>query len=403
MEHDVIVVGAGISGLALAWKASQAGKRALVLERSGRVGGCLHSHRREDGYWFEMGAHTAYNSYGAFLDIVSGSEVRQRVVERGPARARFGLVRGGEYRWLTPPKVLLQLDWLEAAAHFPLAAFARKDGQTVYSYYSRLIGRRNYDRVLGPFFAAVPSQSADAFPVAGPGSLFKKRSRRQDFPRSFGVEGGLQAVCEAAARAPGVTVRTGVDVRRVSRAGAGYAAVTAAGERLEAPVVAVAAPPDAAAAMLEDDFHEAAVQISRVRTVAVDSMGVVLPRERCWMPEVAFVVPVDDLFHSAVTRDPFPDPRHRAFAFHFKPGHPREARLARIAAVLRVEPGELSGVIEQRLTLPSPALGHAEVIREIDRCLAGGRLAVTGNYFAGLAIEDCVLRSNDEWRRVNTA
>jgi UDP-galactopyranose mutase len=285
--------------------------------------------------------------------------------------------------------------------HFPAGAFRKKDGETVYSYYSRLLGRRNYDRVLGPFLSAVPSQPADAFPVEGAGSLFKKRPRRQEFPRSFGLEGGLSTVCEGAAQAPGISVELGVEVTRVGRAGSGYAVATADGRTLEAPVVAVAAPAAAAARMLDDGFHELATGIARVRTVTLESAGVVLPRERCWMPEVAFVVPVDDLFHSAVTRDPFPDPARRAFAFHFKPGHAREARVRRMSEVLRVAPEELGEIVEQRLTLPSPALGHAEVVAELDRCLAGGRLALTGNYFQGLAIEDCVLRSNDEWRRVS--
>ena len=401
MGHDVIVVGAGISGLAFAWKASQAGRRALVLESGARIGGCIHSERRPDGYWFEMGAHTVYNSYGGLLDIVSGARLEPKVVQRGPARAHFGLLRKGEYRWLTPPKVLRELSWLEAAVSFPFGIFRKKQGQTVYSYYSRLVGRRNYDRILGPFLSAVPSQPADSFPVEGAGSLFKKRPRRESFPRSFGLEGGLSTVCDAAAAAPGVAVETGAAVTRVARAGSGYAVTTADGRTHEAPVVAVAAPPDAAARMLEDDFHEVATQIARIRTIQVESLGVVLPRERCWMPEVAFVVPVDDVFHSAVTRDPFPDPSRRAFAFHFKPGRSREEQLARMAEVLRVDRAELAGAIGQELTLPAPALGHGDLVREIDRCLAGGRLVVTGNYFQGLAIEDCILRSNDEWRRVN--
>jgi UDP-galactopyranose mutase len=400
MDQDVIVVGGGISGLSFAWKAAQAGQRALVLEREQRVGGCVHTHRT-DGFWFELGAHTVYNSYCAFLDVVVGSGVAGKIVERGPARARFGLLRNGEYRWLSPPRVLLELSWLEAAVHFPFGVFRKKEGETVYSYYSRLIGRRNYDRVLGPFFAAVPSQSADAFPVEGPGSLFKKRPRRPEFVRSFGIAGGLSTVCEAAAATPGVKVETGTEVRRITRSGGGYAVATADGRSLEAPVVAVAAPPDVAARLLDPEFHEAATQIARIRTVVLDSIGVALPRERCWMPEAAFLVAVDEIFHSAVTRDPFPDAAHRGFAFHFKPGHPREEKLERIAEVLRVQPGELGGAVERRVVLPSPALGHAEVVREIDRCLAGGRLALTGNYFAGLSIEDCVQRSNDEWRRVN--
>lgn len=398
--QDVIVVGGGISGLAFAWRAAQQGRRALVLERDDRVGGCLHSQRRGDGYWFEMGAHTVYNSYGGFLDIVAGSGLVPKMIPRGPARSHFGLVRGDDYRWLTPYRILLQLNWLEAALHFPFNAFRGKEGETVYSYYARLIGRRNYDRILGPFFAAVPSQKADGFPVEGAGSLFKKRPRRQEYMRSFGIEGGLQTVCDAAAGVAGAAVEKGVSVTRVARAGSGYAVETADGRTFEAPVLAVAAPAEAAAGMLREDFPEIAQQIARVRTVTVESHGVVLPREKCWMPEVAFVVPVDDVFHSIVTRDPFPDPRYRAFAFHFKPGLTRDARLQRMSEVLRVSPQELGDVSDQRLSLPAPALGHEQIVKEIDRCLGGSRLAVTGNYFAGLAIEDCVVRSFEEWRRV---
>lgn len=398
--HDVVVIGGGISGLALAWKAAQDGRRVLVLEREARTGGCLRTERTGDGFWFELGAHTTYNSYGAFLDIVVGGGIAGKIVERGPARARFGLLRDGQCRWLSPPRVLLELSWLEAAVHAPLGLLLPRKGQTVYSYYSRLLGRRNYDRVLGPFLAAVPSQRADGFPLEGPGSLFKKRPRRQEFIRSFGFDGGLQLVCEAALRTPGVSLELGVTVRSVAHRGDGFAVEAADGRVFEAPVAALAIPPDGAAALLRDEFPELAAQVSRVKAVTVDSVGVVLPREKAWMPECAFLVPVDDTFYSCVTRDPFPHPRYRGFAFHFRPGQTRAERLRRLCEVLRVEERDFLHLAEQRVTLPSPALGHGDVVAEIDRCLAGTRLAVTGNYFEGLAIEDCVLRSNAEWRRV---
>ncbi len=397
---DLVVVGAGVSGLTLAYRAARSGKKVLLLEREGRVGGCLHSHRRPDGYWFEMGAHTTYNSYGTFLDLLSGTGLRDRIVERGPARATFGLLRGGELRWLTPPKVLLELGWLEAALHLPLGLFRSKRGESLRSRFSRLVGPRNYDGVLAAFFAAVPSQRADGFPAEGPGSLFKKRPRKEEFPRSFGVEGGLQAACDAAAAFPGIAVEKGVAVARVARSGAGFAVSTADGRTFEAPLAAVAATVDEAAAILREGFPAVAEAVSRVRTVEVESVGVVLPRARCWMPECAFVVPVDDLFFSAVTRDPFPDPERRAFAFHFRPGVPREEKLRRISEVLRVPREELGETVEARRVLPAPAVGHAGIVQEIDASLAGSRLALCGNYFAGLAIEDCALRAAAEWERI---
>jgi UDP-galactopyranose mutase len=402
-SHDVLVVGGGISGLAIAWKAAQDGRRVLLLERSGRIGGCLHSERTADGYWFELGAHTTYNSYGAFLDIAVGAGVAGLVRERGPARSKMGLLSHGEYHWLTPPKVLLQLNWLEALVHLPVGLLSSKEGQTIYSRFSRLLGRGNYDRVLGPFLAAVPSQRADGFPLSGPGSLFKKRPRRQDFVRSFGFQGGLQVVCDAAARTPGLDVETNVTVEAIGRRGEAFTVTTADGRTLEAPALALAVPPDVAVTLLRPQFGELASQLARVGTAVVDSLGLVLPRAKAWLPECAFLVPVDDLFFSCVTRDPFPDPERRGFAFHFRPGLTRAERLARALEVLKVTEADLLHLAERRCTLPSPALGHGTIVADLDHHLAGGRLMLTGNYFDGLAIEDCVGRSFAEWKRVGPA
>jgi UDP-galactopyranose mutase len=248
----------------------------------------------------------------------------------------------------------------------------------------------------------VPSQDADGFPAEGPGSLFKKRPRREEFPRSFGFDGGLQTVCDAALAAPGILVETAAAVDRVAPSGAGFAVTTADGRVFAAPVVAVAAPIDGAGAMLGRDFAELARALSSVKTVGVDSWGVVLPRERCWMPEVAFVIPSDDIFQSVVTRDPFPDPARRSFTFHFKPGTGREERLRRMSEVLRVPVPELGEPQTRQTLLPAPALGHDRTVAEVSRLLAGRRLALTGNYFQGLALEDCVQRSFAEFERVGS-
>jgi UDP-galactopyranose mutase len=399
---DVIVLGGGVSGLSFAYRAAKAGRRVLVVEReAGRVGGCLHSHRLADGYWFELGAHTTYNSYGGFVELAEATGLVGRFLERGPARGRFGFGRGGEWLWLTPPRILRQLDWLEAAIHLPAGFLGGKAGKTVADWVGGLLGPRNFRRILSPFLAAVPSQSADGFPAQGPGSLFKKRPRRKDLPRSFGIQGGLQSLCEAVAAMPGITVLGGVEARRVSRAGAGFAVELSDGRTIEAPGCAVATPAAVAAALLERDFPRVSAALRRIRSSSLETLGVVLPRAKTSVPEVAFLVAADDVFYSAVTRDTFPDARWRAFAFHFKDGRAtREEKLARAAATLGVSPADFVEVAEARRILPSPELHHAAVVGELVAALAGERLALTGNYFEGLAIEDCIQRSFDEWRRV---
>ena len=401
-KTEVIVVGGGISGIAFAWKAARAGRSVLLLESGTRFGGCLHSHRTADGYWYELGAHTTYNSYGGFLDIAAGSGAAATIVQRGPARAQFGYLRDNAYEWLSPPALLRHFNWLEIVSSAPFAILRGKKGRTMGEYYGGLLGRGNYERFLRPFLAAVPSQDADGFPADGPGSLFKKRPRRKEFPRSYGFEGGLQAVCEAALRTPGLRVETGAVVARVAPSAAGFVVTTADGRTFEAPLAAIAAPIDAAASMLRGDFAGLAQALAAVKTVTIDSLGVVLPRERCWMPEAAFVIPANDIFFSAVTRDPFPDPKHRAFTFHFKSGHSREEHLRRMSEVLRVPVPELGEPETRRTLLPAPALGHDRIVADLDRLLAGRRLALTGNYFQGLAIEDCVLRSFEEFARIGS-
>ncbi len=402
-SRDVVVVGGGVSGLSFAWHAARSGRKALVLEGSERLGGCLDSRRTPAGYWYELGAHTCYNSYAGLLEIIEGTGLRDRILPRGEARKRFAFLRGGAIDMLGPISVLMRFDKAELLRNVFRGMRASKEGATTCGWYSGVVGKRNYSRILAPFLSAVPSQSVDSFPAAGPGSLFKKRPRRKDVVKSFTLDGGLSSVIAAAAGSPGVETLTGAIVREVRTVGGGYEVRLADGRSFQAPVVSVAVPPSMASAMLRADFPDLSSELARVGMAATESVGVVVRREKVKLPEMAFLVPADDLFWSAVTRDPVPDPDWRAFAFHFKTGKTDDERRARIAQILQVEQGDFEEVTRRMTLLPSPVLGHDRTIAEIDRMLEGTRLALTGNYFEGLAIEDCVQRSIGQWARVSAA
>jgi UDP-galactopyranose mutase len=399
-SRDVVVVGGGISGLAFAWHAARAGRKVLVLEAGERAGGCLDSRRTASGYWYELGAHTCYNSYAGLLEIIEGVGLRDRITPRGKARKRFAFLREGALDMLGPISVLWRLDKRELLRNAPRGLFAPKEGATTAGWYGGVVGKRNYSRILAPFLSAVPSQGVDAFPVAGAGSLFKKRERRKDVVKSFTLDGGLGAVIEAVAAQPGIEVVRGAVVREVRRSVTGFEARLVDGRSFEAPTLSVAVPPAMASALLRADFPELSAELARVKMAATDSMGVVVRRDRLKLPEMAFLVPADDIFWSAVTRDPVPDPERRAFAFHFKTGKTDQEKRTRISQILGVPPSDFEEVTQRMTLLPSPVLGHDRVVAELDRMLAGQRLALTGNYFEGLAIEDCVLRSRSEWTRV---
>ncbi len=402
-SRDVVVVGGGVSGLSFAWHAARSGRKVLVLEGAERLGGCLDSRRTAAGFWYELGAHTCYNSYAGLLEIIEGAGLRDRILPRGDARKRFAFLRDGAIDLLGPVSVLLRFDKGELLRNVLRGLRAPKEGASTCGWYSGVVGKRNYSRVLAPFLSAVPSQNVDGFPATGAGSLFKKRPRRKDVVKSFTLDGGLATVARAVAATPGIETVTGAPVREIRRTGAGHEVRLADGRAFEAAVVGVAVPPSMAAALLRADHPDLSSELARIGMAATETVGVVVRREKIRLPEMAFLVPADDLFWSAVTRDPVPDPDWRAFAFHFKTGRTDAEKRGRIAALLGVAETDFEEVTRRMTLLPSPVLGHDRTVAELDRMLAGSRLALTGNYFEGLAIEDCVQRSRAEWVRVGVS
>ena len=202
-SRDVVVVGGGISGLAFAWHAARAGKKVLVLEGGERAGGCLDSRRTASGYWYELGAHTCYNSYAGLLEIIEGIGLRDRIVPAATPASASPSCATARIDMLGPISVLWRFDKGELLRNALRGLRAPKEGATTAGWYGGVVGKRNYSRILAPFLSAVPSQNVDAFPAAGPGSLFKKRERRKDVVKSFTLDGGLGAVASALAAQPG--------------------------------------------------------------------------------------------------------------------------------------------------------------------------------------------------------
>ncbi len=401
-DADVLIIGAGISGMAFAERAQRAGRTVLVLEASERVGGCLHSERlpaetlaapEPTPYWYELGAHTCYNSYGGLLDILHEVRLRHRLLPRHKAPFRL-LTEDG----VTPIAKRLKKLPLLAAPFRLLRANKDKSARSVRDYYGYLVGQDNYDRALGALLSAVPSQDASDFPAD---MLFKKRPRHKDSPRSFTVDGGLGAIPEAIAHLPGVEVRTGVRAIGLSLRGSDVDVTAQDGHTWRAKVVVLATPPDRAAAIAQAGLPRLAEPLGKIGVAQVDSLALVLPRDATSLPPVAGLVPTPaDDFFSVVTRDVVPHPSLRAFTFHFRPGLTPERRRARALEVLGARADQVQAWAQRQSRLPAPRLGHRALVQAIDGAIAGRPVAVVGAYFAGLAIEDCVSRARAEAARV---
>lgn len=394
-DHDLLIIGAGISGLSMAHYAASAGWDTRVVESEDRPGGCLHSYRFSgalEGFWLELGAHTGFNSYGNLLAILEQIGLLDRIQRRV----------GVGFRMFVDGKIKSIPSQLYYPA-LPLAPFRLlgliKTGRNVAEYYGRIVGPRNYAAVFEPAFNAVICQPAGDFPAD---SLFQPRPRRKDVPRSFTLPGGLQTIADTLSARPGVQIEFGRAARRLRRAGEHFVVHTD-GREYTTRTVCLATPVAVSASLLGEEFPDLARRLLEIDTATVESIGVALPADTLQLPPVAGLIGRDEAFYSMVSRDTVPDPVYRGFTFHFRPGVlDEEGKLNRIAQVLDVPRAALDSdnAVCAINRLPMLRVGHGERTRDLDKALAGKRLALTGNYFTGVAIEECVTRSQGEFARL---
>ena len=392
MEHyDCIVVGAGASGLISAARLARSGRKVLVLEAADRLGGCIHTWRPRADFWLELGAHTAYNSYAPLLEALDERGRLGDLLEREKLGYRF---LAGDGATESPLK---RLSFLEAAVSVPFGVGRAKAGKSVSEWFGRLLGRRNYRRLLAPAFAAVLSQPADGFPAEW---LFRRKPRMKAAPRKYTFPGGLQGLLEAIAEGANFALRTEAPARGIGRAGMGFE-VEADGETLSCRHLVMAVPVDTAAILLENSYPDIARRLGSFPMSSSEALAVVVAADKSGLDPVAGLIGADDDFFSVVTRDPVPHAGLRGFTFHFRPGAlDRTAKMARAARVLGVETGDFLHVEEALNRLPSPCVEHPRRVAEIDALLAREPLGLVGNYLNGLSIGDCAERAVRETDRL---
>ncbi|MDB5971508.1 MAG: hypothetical protein JWQ90_3958 [Hydrocarboniphaga sp.] len=94
----VIVVGAGLSGLAAAFTLQQAGFKVLVLERLNRPGGRVQTVRKQ-AYVIDTGPDAMTLGYREYLSLIDALDLRDRIVLSSPV---MGVMRGDSIHDIDP-------------------------------------------------------------------------------------------------------------------------------------------------------------------------------------------------------------------------------------------------------------------------------------------------------------
>ncbi|NTW68239.1 MAG: FAD-dependent oxidoreductase [Chlorobiaceae bacterium] len=394
MQNDVVVVGGGISGLSLAYYCVKAGLKTTLLEKNDTTGGSFSSHQYNANgkkFWLELGAHTCYSSYQNLLDIVEESGITNTIIPR--EKVPFSLFIDGKVK-----SIVSQLNIPELLFAAPNLFKLKKTGESVKSYYSRIVGEKNYKDVVSHFFNAVPSQPTDDFPAD---MMFKSREKRKDMLKNYTFNHGLQSVAKVIAATNGLNIFTSRDVNSIEYVDGRYIIRADDDGAYSAKTLVLATPSAVSSSLLRDINPDIANHLGQLKAAEVDSIGVIVKKEHISLKPVAALISPNDIFYSVVSRDTVSDENFRGFTFHFKPGLDDKTKRARITDVLGVSMSKIEHTESKINTVPTLRLGHHQWLERMDTMLTGKKnLLLTGNYFGGMAIEDCVSRSKSEFARL---
>jgi len=269
---DVVVIGAGISGLASAWWLQSGGHKVTIIEADSRPGGTIGT-VRDSGYLVEAGPNSTLETSPLIAQLLEQTgTIAQRIYANPAANNRF-ILRGGMLLPLPlSPPAFFKTRLFSAGAKLGLLRepFVRRSSpgveETVAQFVRRRLGVEFLDYAINPFVAGVYAGDPECLSVRAAfprlfeieqqyGSLIrgqimgaKERKRSQETPKQsapmLSFAEGMQTLTDGVA-ARMEDLRLDTRATGMSRGDAGWE-VTAAGPRgpltLHAKTVVLATP-----------------------------------------------------------------------------------------------------------------------------------------------------------------
>ena len=429
---DVLVIGAGITGLTAACELQRRGLQVRLVEASPRAGGLIRT-ERIDGFTIEAGPDSVLTSKPAAVELARELGLEPDLQPVRPPGGAF-VLRGRTLYPLPRPSLLgIPQTWrgLAGYALLPAAARARLaleplvparrslDDESIGSFFRRRFGAATVDLIAQPLLGGIHAGDIETLSMQSlfprlvatereHGSIMRAPSAPPPGGSMFvSLRHGMGSLVEALVQRLGDdTLRTGVAVDALARADEGW---RAGGEQARAVILAL--PAHAAARLLAPIDAIAAELCGRVPYVSTASVSLAWPRAAIRHPlaGTGFVVARRDS-QVRITACTWVSSKWEARA-------PDGMALLRVFIGGAHDPGAVAlddqslvdvvrGDLDRVLGIAAaPVLtrvhrwpqagaqhtvGHVARVDEIARRLSGHGLFVAGSGFRSVGIPDCV-------------
>lgn len=445
---NVVIVGGGISGLALAHGLRSRGAGVTLLEAAPHLGGNIQT-RRRDGFITEAGPNSFVDREPTLRQLAASLGIEEHIRAADPAAKRRYVYSRGKLRQVpSSPPAFLKSDVVPLGAKLRMMGelFTRRapdKDESLAEFGRRHVGRTATAVLVDAMQTGIYAGDVEALSV---GAVFPKvvelekqhrslvlgmaRSQaaaRKALPPGEGAprptgqvcsfDGGLQVLVDALAKSLGPAARTGARVVELRREGDGWRlAVEERGQRSEltADQVVLAVPAYVAAELLRPLDEKLA---GRVEGIAYAPVAVVhLGFEPGALPPpdgFGFLIPTVErrrvlgVIHTSSTF-PWRAEGGRVLLTCMVGGAKRpdlvELDEAALVTLAREELRELTGitaepsfteVIPWKRGIPQYNVGHLARLAAIDEGVARlPGLHLLGNAYKGVGITDCIRNAN---------
>lgn len=245
MNKKIVVLGAGISGLAAAYLLKQKGYDVTVLEKKSEAGGSIET-SYENGFLFDKGPNYILETTSLISKFINELDLHDQLVYANRAANKRYILRNNALHPLPmSPSAFLKTKLLSPKAKLRLLAEPftgkSKDGyyQSVAEFVARRLGREFLDYVINPLVADTYAGNPEslsvksAFPklfeleekygslVIGTIKSIKEgrhsKEKSKTIGRMFSFKDGMIVLSKAFAKYLGSSIILQADVKRVVR------------------------------------------------------------------------------------------------------------------------------------------------------------------------------------------
>jgi oxygen-dependent protoporphyrinogen oxidase len=245
MTKEVVIIGAGISGLATAFFLKRQGVHVTLLESDSQVGGTIRTYT-DSGFLVERGPNSILDTTPLLAEMISEIGLSDSLVFGNNASENRYILRNGKLCPVSPnPIVLLKSDILSFAGkvRILLEPFHRRahTEETVSDFVKRRLGKEFLDYLIGPFVSGIWAGNPDklsirhAFPKVWQlesryGGLFlgairskaerkKRQEKSKNIAKLFSFKNGLCELPNALSKYLGDSVRLSSTVLNITKSG----------------------------------------------------------------------------------------------------------------------------------------------------------------------------------------